>query len=323
MTSDSVVVVGAGIAGAACARELREAGLGVRVLDRGRAPGGRMTSRTMDDRRVDLGASYLTVSDPGFGAVVEDWHDRGLARPWTRRFTVLSPDEDPRDKEGPLRWGAQSGLRSLVEDLLEGIEVTRRTVEHVRRGGTGWTVDGEAARAVVLAMPDPQARRLLVDDADATAALGRDWEPVLALAARFERRTWDHLSPGGVWHAAFVNDHDVLDFVADDGRRRGDDAPVLVAHSTTGLAAAHLEDPQAVLPAMTRALVELLDLANPLATHLHRWSFARPTGEREAPYWWQDGLGVCGDGWGPASKVEAAWLSGARLGRRVAQELGG
>jgi len=42
---DPVVVVGAGIAGLACARALTAAGYPVRVLDRGRRPGGRMSSR--------------------------------------------------------------------------------------------------------------------------------------------------------------------------------------------------------------------------------------------------------------------------------------
>ena len=45
-----VTVVGAGIAGLACARALTAGGSAVRVLDRGRRPGGRMSSRTLHDR---------------------------------------------------------------------------------------------------------------------------------------------------------------------------------------------------------------------------------------------------------------------------------
>jgi phytoene dehydrogenase-like protein len=40
----AVVVVGAGIAGIACARELAAAGVEVRVLERARVVGGRMAS---------------------------------------------------------------------------------------------------------------------------------------------------------------------------------------------------------------------------------------------------------------------------------------
>src|ERR687885_2141703 len=96
-----VVVVGAGIAGTACARALRGAGIRVRVLDRGRRVGGRMAlrrERTGDvEHVVDIGASYFTVSDPAFGAVVADWRSRGLAREWTDTFRVLHADGGPAE----------------------------------------------------------------------------------------------------------------------------------------------------------------------------------------------------------------------------------
>src|SRR5687768_373126 len=100
-----VAVVGAGIAGASCARALHDAGVDVTLLDRGRVPGGRLASRRFDGRPVDLGASYLTRRDPGFTAVVEDWCARGLARPWTDAFHVATPSGRGERKSGPLRYG--------------------------------------------------------------------------------------------------------------------------------------------------------------------------------------------------------------------------
>ena len=69
----AVVVVGAGIAGIACARELAVAGVEVRVLERARVVGGRMASRHLHGRPVDLGAAYFTASDPTFTALAEGW----------------------------------------------------------------------------------------------------------------------------------------------------------------------------------------------------------------------------------------------------------
>jgi predicted NAD/FAD-dependent oxidoreductase len=305
-----VVVVGAGIAGVACARELRAAGVGVRLLDRGHVPGGRMASRTLWERRVDLGASYFTVSDAGsdegFAAVVDAWARRGLAREWTDTFAVLG-DEERDTSSGPVRWGATHGLRSLVEDLATGLDVERRQVE---------SLDEVDADVVVLAMPDPQARRL-VDDHPVAALLDREWEPVIAVAARWASRDWE-------LDGAFVNGDPDLGWIADDGRRRGDGAPVLVAHTTPALAARHLDDPSAVAPTAVQALRRLLDLGEPEDVHVHRWTFARPVGERTDPYALVDGdrlVGVCGDGWGEAPKVETAWLSGTRLGRALAERL--
>lgn len=309
-----VVVVGAGLAGVACARELRAAGIAVRMLDRGRVPGGRMASRTLWERRVDLGASYFTVSDEAFGAVVDDWAARDLAREWTDTFCALG-DGEPEAKSGPVRWGATHGLRTLVEDLAADLDVERTDLTDL--SGLG--------EVVVLAMPDPQARRL-VGAHPVTEVLTRTWEPVLALAARWPSRTWDGVSPTGRFDGAFVNDDPTLAWVADDGRRRGDDAPVLVAHSTPGFASGHLDDPAAASPAMVAALRRVLDLPEPEDVHVHRWTFARPTGERDEPFGLVEGdrlVGVCGDGWGSTPKVETAWLSGVRLGRALAARLGG
>lgn len=305
-----VVVVGAGLSGVACARVLQAAGVGVRLLDRGHVPGGRMASRTLWERRVDLGASYFTVSDDGFAAVVDDWARRGLAREWTDTFHVLG-DEERDSTSGPMRWGATHGLRSLVEDLATGLAVERRHVESIDEVGA------DEADVVVLAMPDPQARRL-VGDHPVAASLGREWEPVIAVAARWATRGWD-------LDGAFVNGDPDLGWIADDGRRRGDGAPVLVAHTTPELAARHLEDPAGAAPAAVQALRRLLDLGEPEDVHVHRWTFARPVGERTDPFVLVEGdrlVGVCGDGWGTTPKVETAWLSGVRLGRALAERLG-
>ena len=304
-------MVGAGIAGAACARALVAGGVQVRLLDRGRAPGGRMATRTLDGRPVDTGASYFTVSDDGFSAVVDGWASRGLARPWTDTFATYGAQGRGEDKTGPVRWGSSGGLRTLVADLLAGLPVEQG--HEVRAVGPGPVVAGEACDAVVLAMPDPQALRLLAPGSAAADLLaGREWEPSLSLAAGFPERTWD-------LDGAFVNDDPVLSWLADDGARRGDGAPVLVAHSTGELAASHLADPDAAVPAMVSALRSLLDLPEPRWTRMQRWTYARPVGTREPAYGLVEGIGLCGDGWG-ASKVQAAWLSGDALGQALARQ---
>jgi predicted NAD/FAD-dependent oxidoreductase len=309
-----VTVVGGGIAGVACARALTAGGVAVQVLDRALRPGGRMASRPMRGGRVvDIGASYLTASDGSeFAGVVAGWVDRGLARPWTDTFAVAGPGGIERTTTGPVRYAAPGGLRSLVADLAADVDVRHeRTVEQVRPGPT---VDGEGVPAAVLAMPDPQARRLL-DPSTADRLLGdRPWEPALAVVLSFDRRSW----PADL-HGVFVSDHDVVAWIADDGDRRGDGAPVLVAHTTPDLARAHVTDPDAAAPGVTAAVSRILGLdARPAWTTVHRWTFARPAEARPEPFGLLDGIGACGDGWAAPSRVEAAWTSGTALGRALA-----
>lgn len=303
------MVVGAGMAGVACARELADAGVGVRVLERGRAVGGRMASRRLDGRPVDLGAAYFTVRDPGFAEVVSGWRHAGLARPWTSELAVLGADAPRARAPGPVRWAAPQGLHSLVAALADGLDV--RLEHRVTRVGPGPRVDGERADAVVLAMPDPQAARLL-DDAPAELA-GPDWRPVITVAAGWPRRGWAALN------AAFVNDHPVLSLVADDGDRRGDGAPVLVAHTTADVAREHDADPAGAVAPVLDALADLLGVTEPPDwTYAHRWRHAAPGQDRERPFHLgDDGVALAGDGWG-SSRIETAFRSGAALGRALA-----
>jgi len=335
VTADStrarVLVVGGGIAGTACARQIHDSGIDVRLVDRGRRLGGRMAARTVDTvvgrHVVDTGASYFTVKDEGFAAVVDRWCERGLAREWTDTFHLSDGEGLIGTKVGPMRYAGAQGLRGLVEDLADGLTVDNPCeVTEIDQlpDGRGVLVDGERYDSVVLAMPDPQALDLLPEGAARALMDGPpwDWRPVIAVYAAWTSRTWPALD------GVFVDGSQVVDWVADDGRRRGDEAPVLVAHTSAVFAASRLDDPASAVPHVLAELSRVLgaDLGPPEWARAHRWSLASPTRARPAPAYalTEDGtIGVCGDAWGDRSRIEAAWLSGTRLGLEVASRLGG
>jgi len=321
-----VVVVGGGIAGISCARTLVDAGHGVRVLDRGHRIGGRAAVRTEDlpegRHAVDIGASYFTVRDVRFKAVVDGWRDTGLARVWTDTFHLVSPEGRVGTTTGLPRWAAVGGLRSIVEDLAAGLDVRGATdVEEVDVDGDRLAVDGEPARAVVLAMPDPQAADLLPEPVATWLELDRglEWAPAIAVWGAWDTRWWGDLD------GAFIDGSPVVSWLADDGRRRGDGAAVLVAHTTSVFAAGRLEDPGSAVTPVLRELAALLGVARipePMFARAHRWSLAAPLHQHSAPFALHPALvGVCGDAWGERSRIEQAWLSGRLLGEELVERL--
>ena len=321
----SATVVGGGIGGIACASALAAAGLPTRVLDRGRRIGGRMASRTLrdtgtafDGRVVDIGASYFTVADDDFRAVVTRLEAAGVVRPWTDTFHVADPSGIEGVRTGPLRYAAPAGLRSVVAALADsspGVDVVQgREVASVEVSGARVLVDGEATDAAALCMPDPQARRIV----DGLPSTPITWEPVIAVTCVFDRRTWIDLD------GVFVNDDPILTWIADDGRRRGDDAPVLVAHVTPVLAALHLHNPGSVIRPAIATLRRVLGVSDyPRWVDCHRWTFAKPMSGSDDPYWLSDvtPLGLAGDAWSGGPRVEAAWLSGHRLGHALTERV--
>lgn len=267
-----------------------------------------MASPELHGRRVDIGAAYFTAKEPDFVAVVDDWSARGLVRGWTDTFDVFSADGHTTTSD-PVRYAANDGLRALVrastpDDVRTTLEVT--------------SLDDLDHDAIVLAMPDPQAARLAPNAADWVA-----YEPVIAVVAGWPQRSWP------IADAAFINDDPDISFVADDGSRRGDGAPVLVAHTTAQRGRVHLGAPDDAVAPVLEALRRTLGItAPPLWTHAHRWTFAKPAGTHgDSPFGLITAgrpLGLCGDAWCPsgAPRIESAWLSGRRLGEALAAQLG-
>lgn len=326
MSKTDLLVVGAGLSGIAAANVAAGSGASVQVIDRGRAIGGRMASRRLrdtgtafDGRVVDYGASYFTVSDPDFRSVVETMVGAGIVRPWTDTFHVHTEGAMAGVKTGPMRYAAPAGLRSIVEHLAEGLTTihTQTHIESLEVSSEGVRAGDHTADSVALCMPQPQAARIVEDgmlpETDIT------WEPVIAVTMTFDERTW--LEMDGV----FVNDDPVITWIADDGKRRGDDAPVLVAHVNPVFAVNHLDDPSGVLPQAIAATCRVLEIDElPSWTWAHRWSLARPIAGMDAEHWVhpQLPLGLAGDAWAGGPRVEAAWLSGRSLGAALVADRG-
>jgi renalase len=328
-----VAVIGGGISGVACAGALAAAGIPVRIFDRGHRLGGRLATQTLrgtgtpsDGRVVDVGAAYFTARDDRFVPVVEGLIDRGVVRPWTDTFHVADSRGVIGPKLGPMRYATPRGLRSVVEDLAALLPEDLVQIQHpmdvgpVERSGDRVIVAGEEFAGVAICVPEPQALPLLehgsVADARALLADAPVWEPVMSLTAVYDDVCWEPFD------AMFVNDDALLTFIADDGRRRGDDAPVLVAHSTATLAAGHLAEPITAAPHLLAGLASVLKATgDPTWFTVKRWTHARPLSARIEPFGWAEGIGIAGDSWAGGPRTESAWLSGHALGSRWAEML--
>ena len=214
-----------------------------------------------------------------------------------------------------MRYAAPGGLRTIVEHLARDIEEidTGTHLESVDIRSDGVRAADYQAGSVALCMPQPQAERLV--PAGTLPEVGLTWEPVIAVTLVFDQKEWIEID------GVFVNDDPVVTWIADDGSRRGDDAPVLVAHVNPVFAAGHLEDPSGVLPQTIAAVRRVLQIEPlPSWTWAHRWSLAKPLAALDEACWIHEALplGLAGDAWAGGPRVEAAWLSGRALGAALA-----
>jgi hypothetical protein len=215
-----VAIVGAGMAGAACARYLADrGGFTVTLFDKGRSVGGRLAQRRAAGAVLDHGAQYIGVREPAFAELARAWCKAGLAAEWP---AVRSGSGDPVLVGTPA-------MNAPVKALLAGLTVRTGTrVTAVRRRAGGWILsldDGAEAAGfacLVVAVPAPQAAALLgrgldpvrmapcwsalvVPAAGLPGEAHRLDDPVLAWAARSDRKpgrggpeAWTlHATPAG------------------------------------------------------------------------------------------------------------------------------
>src|SRR5512141_1548422 len=153
-----VVVVGAGVSGLSCARELAAAGPGPLVLERARGVGGRCATRRLEEHPFDLGACFLHGRDPAFLAAVEAAPVTALAG-WPREVQGSGrPCQPEAFSGGERRVAFADGMTAFPKHLARDLEVRLGAAAAALEPGQGTVAvrleGGSAVQAatVVLAM---------------------------------------------------------------------------------------------------------------------------------------------------------------------------
>ncbi len=320
-----VAVVGAGISGLACASTLAARGAQVTVIDKGRVPGGRVSTRATAFGTFDHGAQYFTLQHHRFEAAVQAWQAAGAAAPWTGRLLAYDKGESCEKTLSAARYVGKGGMEAIGRHLAAGLNVEqgRRVARIERRSGRWYLVDDAAQEVsmrgfdvLVLAMPSAQAAELARDLSPLARTMASvEWAPcwagMLALA-RPSKAPFD---------GAFLNDNPVLSWVARDSSKP-ERAPVpgiaerWVLHGRPQWSNRHLDldapkAAQQLLKAFAGQIGRELVPAHLIA---HRWRYATPVTPLKRDFLWDDDLrlGATGD-WCNGPRVEGAYLSGLAL----------
>jgi photolyase PhrII len=318
-------VIGAGVAGLACARALHDQGHEVVVFDKGRAPGGRISTRREEEARFDHGAQYFTVRDPRFGRFVRSWIERGVVARWRPRLAVARNgrvEPDPRPEDAPPMLVGAPTMRAVAAHLAEDLAVrTGVRIAAIERSGDRWRLRDDRAEvqfecdAMAIAVPPAQAADLLIDH---PAMQGRiesaSLAPCWACIVEFER------DPGLEFDALRI-EGGPLAWAAREASKPGR-APGhrWTLHAGPAWSREHLEDDRdAAGPALVEAFGALAgDLPRAMRICAHRWRYALVERSVGAPCLYDTDLrlGLCGD-WCLEARIEGAFLSGCALAGRI------
>ena len=330
-----VLVVGAGVSGLSCGRELAAAGRGVLLLDRARGVGGRCATHRLLGMPFDQGVSFLHGRDPEFLAAVRASCPRRIEG-WPRRVLGTGrPCQPEAFGPGEQRIAVADGVTAFPRRLAEGLQIRAGArVEALELAGPlpGAVLEGGEtvrARHLVLALAPEQVLRLLEGAVDLPRPLAAiralletsASDPSLSLCAAYPEGT-----PSPEWDAWYPEESRVLQYIGNEsGKREAPPFVGLVIQAQPSWSRRHLEDPRWPEALLAEAGRVAGDWAGcPSATHAHRWRFARTdlASELAGPVLVRlpsgGSVGICGDRFAPGGGVEAAWISGRELGRRLA-----
>lgn len=298
---ERIAVIGAGMAGLACAHALAQSGAMVAVVDKGRGLGGRLATRRSAAGPFDHGAPGVQATGDLAAWLASGDH----AAPW-----------------GDGTWVGLPGMSGLVRPLAQGLDLrTSLEVTALLPDGTGWRVmagQAEAGRydAVVLAIPQPQAMKLLAGagqhdlaQAIAPARMRAVWTAMYAFDAALPAP--DVIRPDAGPVALAIREG------AKPGRGGGE-RWVVHASADWTRDALDIDKPEAA----ARLLPAFLALAGaprarPVQADGHRWRFGLTDVPLGRPFLWQGGLGLCGD-WCLGDGARHAWDSGRALAAAMA-----
>lgn len=317
-----LAVIGAGIAGLACASSLQQAGLHVRVFDKSTGPSGRMSTRRANGWQCDHGVPYFTAQHPDFRKEVARWQNAGVADVWSLRLQVVGSRDLPVPDQGLDRFVGVPRMTAPAHFLCDTLELTTETTIqrlslqddgcYLHSAANGWL--NSRFDAVLLALPAPQAAMLLREPAPAlaTVASGIRMRGCWCLMVRFDEAV---VLP---FDAAFVNTGTLCWIARNNSKPGRSGQETWVLHANADWSDAHLEDDaDSVADALLEAFRDLGAPA-PTAWTAHRWRYARtaPSSTRGCAWDADAGIGLCGD-WINGGTVEGAWLSGRQLAGQV------
>lgn len=322
----SIAIVGAGLAGLSCARELADAGHRVQVFEKSRGVGGRMSTRNFETWACDHGAQYFTARDPAFQRQVEKWQTCGAAALWDASLTSFEADGWQAIKPSVGRFVGTPSMTAPAKQLAQGLTIhCSTTIDQLVRKDQAWGLHSKehglleaAFDTVVLAIPSKQAEPLVQAHSDALyqrcqdAVMAPSWALMVYASTRLPLD----------FDAAFIN-QGILSWIArSSSKPQRTSGESWLAHASVEWSIAHENTPKEEAATLLTAAFETLTGYRPETYQTHLWRFARLGHASHHGHIFDDHLqiGLCGD-WTSTEKVEGAWLSGQALARDISRAL--
>lgn len=327
-----IAIIGAGMTGASAAAWLVAAGAQVEIFDKGRAVGGRMSSKRLDDAHyIDMGAQYFTARDHEFSKLVETWQALGVVRQWSFTPYVLNKDLQ-MSPDHAKRFVGVPAMQQPIKQLLADITVTTSCrINQLCQDEQGlWQLLAEDGRefsgftAVLVTAPPVQAAALVQEFPELVACIPDTilqpcWAVVLTLkASSLAEQELIHPAKGIFGQAGDVRWACQLH----DKPGRHPSTRWLLHFSAEFTQANLTASVETLTSIATAELEQIIGQAVTVSDSLcHRWLYATVDATQTAPgilCSQHKQIWLAGD-WCFGGRIENAWLAGRQAAQQIWQ----
>jgi renalase len=325
-----IAIVGAGMAGLVCARELQAAGRDVVVIDKSRGLGGRLATRRLGETHADHGVCYLKPKVDRFRALIDDLVRQGVVAVWSDRLHQLSAAGLVLDPQPQPRYAAPKGATAIAKALAKGLTLElNRQIQSIQPIEGGWQLTSQdpeftlTAKIVILGIPAPQALPLVRSIANpefVESIQVIEFAPCLCAIA-----VYPELGDLGGLRGVTCLDDELLGWIGFDSTKQIDPKQTtMIIQSNATFAADEFdsEDLNRVAQRMcdrAAAVLTMPWISEPELLQLHRWKYAFAINPIESQFLsaTTDSPLYCIGDWCGGDRVESAFLSGLAMTEHV------
>lgn len=318
-----IAIIGAGMAGLSAARALRDHA-SVKIFEKSRGVGGRISTRYAGDYEFDHGAQYFTITDASFQAELDHVCHEAASR-WESRGFYLQSGLMTVDTGRP-RWVGRPRMNAVPKALAQGLSLDLgRRVSSIEgpKGALILTFEtGESEGPfdhVICTAPPQQASALIDQDSSVQRTLKSvDMSACFALMVGWP----DAFDPG--WDSLRVSDLPISWLAMNSAKpSRNPRWSCLVVHSAPDWSDANKDaDRDWVQSVMLDTASALCGVNLSDAPHiaLHRWlyAFAEQGTGQDFLLDPKQGVLMAGD-WCVGGRVEGAFQSGRAAASHILQ----
>ena len=322
MKKQHVGIVGAGMAGLACATELVKAGFQVSVYDKSRGVGGRMSHRYYEKWGADHGAQYFTVKDDQFKSELDNWLISGVVQEWLGKIVTLNQDGYEELSKTTPRYVGVPTMSSPAKFLAQKLSVsTMHTISELQYSQGAWRMVSKehgllptVFDQIVLAIPSPQAKVLVQAHSE---SLKEACESVVMLPCWTLMAYLKNPLPLD-FDAAFVSNRIFSWLARDSDKPERSPYETWVAQANHQWSLEHVDFSQIQAEELLLEEFKKITGVDCDLYQTHLWRYAKLETPKETNYVIDAKLNMalCGD-WLRNSTVEGAWLSGHSLAKRI------